>query len=123
MTPHILIVDDDDIDIEILERCLKKKSYRSDSAMDIEEAVAQANKQTYDIIMSDFRLNTDTGDELVALFKANDSLRDIPIIILSGDTPPDSISPHIKEHHVPIVLKDDIGSDTFFEVIEKALSK
>ena len=82
----ILVVDDSkptrDIECDILET----EGYRVDIAADGSEALAAAKNTHYDLICTDIEMPNMDGFMLTENIRKNDSLKDIPIIIISSKT-------------------------------------
>jgi two-component system cell cycle response regulator DivK len=90
MTKHILVVEDQEDNRQILRDLLANAGYRLTEAENGEQALAAAEQQPPDLILMDIQLPVLDGYEATRRIKANPSLRTIPIIAvtsyaLSGD--------------------------------------
>jgi two-component system cell cycle response regulator DivK len=90
MTKHILVVEDQEDNRQILRDLLANAGYRLTEAENGEEALAAVEQQAPDLILMDIQLPVLDGYEATRRIKANPSLRAIPIIAvtsyaLSGD--------------------------------------
>jgi diguanylate cyclase (GGDEF)-like protein len=84
MQCRLLVVDDDDVLRSYLLRRLKFDGCTVDDAPNIETAKRKLHEQTYDLIMLDLKLHTQTGYDLFEYLKEDPTLKWIPLIVLSG---------------------------------------
>jgi two-component system, cell cycle response regulator DivK len=90
MTKHILIVEDQEDNRQILRDLLGNFEYHLTEAENGEEAIAAIAKQRPDLILMDIQLPVIDGYEAMRRIKADPQLKAIPIIAvtsyaLSGD--------------------------------------
>jgi len=87
MAKKILVLDDDPLVLRSIEMALKRDQYDSVCASTAEEAIEKAQKQDFDLIISDIRMSGKNGvdamNEIRAMFK-KDGKKDIPIIFITG---------------------------------------
>ena len=82
--PVILLVEDDLFNREALKIILKKQ-YKTPAAVSVGEAKKQLREHEVDLILLDLSLEGDeNGLDLVAYLKAEDKLKDIPIIAVTA---------------------------------------
>lgn len=93
--PVILIVDDVPENVQILGDLLSK-SYRTFFALDGNEAIEQAEKQRPDLILLDVMMPVMNGYEVCSHLKADEKLRDIPIIFITALDRPEDESAGLK---------------------------
>lgn len=93
--PVILIVDDVPENVQILGDLLSK-SYRTFFALDGNEAIEQAVKQRPDLILLDVMMPVMNGYEVCSHLKADEKLRDIPIIFITALDRPEDESAGLK---------------------------
>ncbi len=79
-TIRILLVEDDDIDREAVERLVRKEQphYDLKTAVSTDEALEQLRDGAYDIVLLDYRLGDDTGLEVLP------HVGDTPTIFITG---------------------------------------
>jgi CheY-like chemotaxis protein len=82
--PKILLVEDNEMNMDMLSRRLKKKGYRVVTAQDGEEGHLLAHSESPDIILMDISLPVMDGWEVTRLLKADEATRHIPIIALTA---------------------------------------
>ena len=83
---RVLVVDDESINRKILEKILSEK-YEVLHACDGEEAlnIIQTNRFTLSLILLDLLMPKLNGYELMKILKADDALKQIPIIVLTSE--------------------------------------
>ncbi|MCK5844318.1 MAG: response regulator [Victivallales bacterium] len=84
MPSRILIIDDQPFMIKLLRYNLKKNGYDTITETDGLKALEHVTETAPDLIILDVRMPKITGTELCGKFREIESLRDIPIIILTG---------------------------------------
>jgi DNA-binding response OmpR family regulator len=84
MKHKILAVDDEEDILTLLEYNLKKAGYGYVSAKDGPEAIELARKEKPDLIILDIMLPSMDGTEVCKVLKADDSTRNIPIIMVTA---------------------------------------
>ncbi|WP_312697939.1 response regulator, partial [Sphingobacterium mizutaii] len=80
----ILIVDDKPENIFSLEKILKFKGFRTDSALFGEEALKKCLKNEYALIILDVQMPEMDGYEVAEFLSSTKKTKDIPIIFLSA---------------------------------------
>jgi two-component system cell cycle response regulator DivK len=90
VTKHILVVEDQEDNRRILRDLLKNADYEVTEAENGQEALDAVAKQRPDLILMDIQLPIMDGHEATRRIKADPTLRDIPVIVvtsyaLSGD--------------------------------------
>jgi len=80
----ILVVDDDESSREMLARRLRRCGYTVSAVSSGLHALALARKQRFDLVLLDMIMPGLDGFQVLAKFKAEASLREIPIVMLSA---------------------------------------
>jgi sigma-B regulation protein RsbU (phosphoserine phosphatase) len=80
----ILVVDDDDSSREMLARRLRRSGYTVSAIANGVQALALAHRQIFDLVLLDMIMPGLDGFQVLAKFKADPALREIPIIVLSA---------------------------------------
>ncbi len=91
MGANILVVDDDPNVVEILTESLRGRGYNTESAYDGEEAIEKYDRFKPDLVVLDIVLPEKSGFEVCDEIRARDIHRDVPIIIISANSIPDSM--------------------------------
>ena len=82
--PHILIVEDEPAQREVLEYNFESEGYRITSAINGEEALILIQEDAPDIILLDWMLPNVSGIEVCRQVKSRPETRGIPVIMLSA---------------------------------------
>jgi adenylate cyclase len=93
---RVLIVDDDAANRDLLVRMLERQRLATVVAEDGEQALAMIGSQRFDLILLDVVMPGMTGHEVLERLKADDTLRHIPVIVLSSIDDLDSITACIQ---------------------------
>jgi sigma-B regulation protein RsbU (phosphoserine phosphatase) len=82
--PHILIVDDQPLNILVLEHILQSEGFRTSSARDGASAVAVSLREHPDLILLDVMMPGESGFDTCARLKSDPATTDIPVIFISA---------------------------------------
>lgn len=88
---NILVVDDDPNVVEILTESLKGKGYNTAFAYDGEEALERYDEFQPDLVVLDVVLPKKDGFRVCDEIRGRDIHKDVPIIMISADSIPDSM--------------------------------
>lgn len=92
MSKTILVVDDDKLIREGLSALLKSAGQSVLEAADGEEGLAVTKKDHPDLIVTDLRMPNMSGQEMIDAIRADDAIKDIPIVILTNDETSSSVN-------------------------------
>jgi light-regulated signal transduction histidine kinase (bacteriophytochrome) len=81
---HVLIVDDDEANRDILTRTLARQGYKTDSAETGEEALRMLRHGGYDLVLLDVMMPGMDGCAVLAEMRADASLRELPVVMISA---------------------------------------
>ncbi len=84
MTPHVLVVEDEDALASLLQYNLDKEGYRVAIAVDGEDALMQIDEQLPDLVVLDWMLPKVSGVEVCRRLRARPETRSLPIIMLTA---------------------------------------
>jgi two-component system phosphate regulon response regulator PhoB len=82
--PHILIVEDEPAQREMLGYNLESEGYRISTAINGEEALLLISEEAPDVIVLDWMLPNVSGIEVCRQVKSKPETREIPVIMLSA---------------------------------------
>ncbi len=82
----ILIVDDEPFNVDYLEQELEELDYQTISAGNGQEALEKVKTESPDLVLLDIMMPVMDGFEVLARLKANQSTRDLPVIIISANS-------------------------------------
>lgn len=84
MAKTILIIEDDALNMKLFNDLLQSQGYNTVQTMDGREAVALVRETRPDVILMDIQLPEISGMELTRTIKADDGLKDIPIVAVTA---------------------------------------
>ncbi len=99
----VLIIDDEPGNIEAIIECLNESNYKIVVATDGESGFEIAKKTLPNIIITDWNMPKLSGIETIKLFRSDEILKDIPIIMATGKM--------LKQEDLRIAL--DAGADDY----------
>ena len=82
--PKILLVEDNEWNLDMLSRRLRRKKFGVTVATDGEEGLEKARSERPDLILMDMSLPVLDGWEATRRLKADPEIRDIPVIALTA---------------------------------------
>lgn len=83
-TGHVLVVDDDALNRRLLTATLAREGYRTSSANDGTQALEALREDPPDVILLDIVMPGIDGFAVLEEIKADESLRHLPVIMISG---------------------------------------
>jgi phosphoserine phosphatase RsbU/P len=83
-TPHLLLVDDNELNRDMLARRVRQQGYTYDMAENGREALEKLQAAPYDLVLLDIMMPEVDGYAVLAQAKASPALRHIPIIMISA---------------------------------------
>lgn len=81
---RILLIEDDKFIDDLYSRVLSQSGYEVDTAMDGQTGLDKALSENYDLILLDIMLPEKNGVEVLTELKANEEVRNIPVLVLSN---------------------------------------
>ena len=84
MTKHILVVEDQEDNRQILRDLLSNAGYEMTEAVDGQEALAEVAKQRPDLILMDIQLPVMDGYETTRRIRIDPGLKSLPIIAVTS---------------------------------------
>ena len=101
-TEHILAVDDDDDILELVRYTLTKQGYQVTCAHSGAEAIAEAAKGRFALVVLDLMMPGVDGLEVCKAIRSNPQIKDLPIIMLTA-----------KGEESDIVVGLELGADDY----------
>ncbi len=95
-TYEVLLVDDDPIITQIIQRLLEKKGYMVRVAMDARKGLALALSYPPDLIVLDYMMPQKDGLALLADIRALPELKEVPVIMMTGVSEQDIVAKAIQ---------------------------
>ena len=118
---RILICDDDPAILRVLQVNLEVEGYTTLLARHGEEALDVAANENPDLIILDIMMPRLDGYQTCERLKANDSLKDIPVVFLSAKAQQSDIEKG-KTYGVADYLTKPFDPDVLVETIERLLA-
>lgn len=88
----VLVVDDYQTMLRIMRNLLRRAGFADvDTAGDGEEALAKMRERKYGLVITDWFMAPVDGLELVRQARADDSLKETPIILVTGEGSPENL--------------------------------
>ncbi len=84
MAKKILIIDDEAEIVGLIKTRLERSHYEVDTAYDGEEGIKRVKENRPDLIILDAVMPKVGGYTFIKLLKANEQLKNIPVIVLTG---------------------------------------
>lgn len=88
----ILLIEDEEIMIDLLQRKLSQEGYALKIAKDGEEGLAAMKKEKPDLVLLDIILPKKNGFEVLEEKQKDGAIKDIPVIIISNSGQPVEIN-------------------------------
>lgn len=88
MPKQILLVEDSTTMQKVIEITFAHEDYRITSARDADEAMGRLREGRPDVVIADAGLGGKSGYDLCASLKADPGLRDVPVLLLTGNFSP-----------------------------------
>ena len=115
---HILVVDDTRLNRQKLTHSLEKQGHTVDIAENGQQALDMIRAQSFDLVLLDIMMPEMDGYQVLEHAKADDALRDIPIIVISAIGEMDSVvrciemgaEEYLPKPFNPVLLKARIGA-------------
>lgn len=121
MAKTILIVEDNDLNMKLFNDLLQAHGYETMQTMDGRDVLQMVRERRPDLIIMDIQLPEISGLEVTKTLKADDSLKDIPVIAVTafamkGD------EEKIREGGCEGYIAKPISVPTFLETVAKFLN-
>lgn len=83
-TGHILVIDDEAPNREILRRQLERRGHTVTTVSSASETFAAMAAERFDLLLLDILMPDTNGIETLEKLKANSEIKEIPVVIVSG---------------------------------------
>ena len=88
---HILVVDDNEDNRDLLCRRLQRQGHKVTTAENGQRALDLISQTPFDLVLLDIMMPVMDGFEVLSRIKADSSLRDLPVIVISAGTEMDQV--------------------------------
>ena len=105
----ILLVDDDRHLVESLAQWLREMSHEVETAATLGEAKAELGRRSFDLVITDLRLETEDGFELIAYTRQN--FPDSSVLVVTGYATPDTAVQAVRAGAFDLLTKPLIDEE------------
>lgn len=123
MAKRILIVEDEELIAELLEKKLKKEGYEILVAKDGEEGLILIKKEKPDLILLDIVMPKMGGFEVMEEMQKDEELKKIPVIIISNSGQPVELERAQKLGARDWLIKTEFDPKEVIEKVVKQIGK
>ena len=88
---HILVVDDNEANVDMLSRRLRREGYQVSTAQGGVAALERVEKENFDLMLLDIMMPDLDGFQVLSAMKSKPELRDLPVIVISAIDEMDSV--------------------------------
>lgn len=120
---HILLAEDDDVLLDVLKTKLEKNGFKVFPVINGVEALNILAKEPIDMVLTDILMPEMGGFELIERMKADEKLKNIPIIILSNSGQPVEIHQAIKMGVEDYLTKAEFDPQEVLDKVQKHLKE
>lgn len=113
---HVLVVEDDDDLRESVLELLIEAGYSVDACKDGKEALRLLRTGSHDLVVLDLVLPRMDGWEFRAAQKADRSISEVPVVVISGDD-----SPKAAAVHADVFVRKPFDAAEFLSAVERVL--
>ncbi len=115
---HILVADDNPVNVDLLTRRLTQQGHRVTSAANGRIALDLLHAEPFDLLLLDIMMPEMSGFEVLRVLRAEDRLHDLPVIMISALDDVDSVVQclklgavdHLPKPFNPVILNARIGA-------------
>lgn len=120
---HVLIIEDDVFLAEIYQKKFEMEGFRVSVAINGEKGLADIVKKKPDIVLLDILLPKLDGFAVLEAAKANNAIKDIPIILLTNLGQKDDVQRGLSEGAVDYLIKTHFKPSEVVDKVKKVLHK
>ncbi|MEX6687062.1 response regulator [Danxiaibacter flavus] len=120
--PNILVIDDDEIMQNVIEKVLLREGYNVEVAKNGKEGLSKLELKRYNLVITDIMMPYANGFEIVSKLKQHPNTKDASVVVISTITHESSILDSYKMG-VDEYIRKPIMVSEFVLRIKKLLSK
>jgi CheY-like chemotaxis protein len=109
--PMVLIVDDNPDTCVLLTRCFRRGGIACDSVMSGADALAFMQRQPPAVVILDVMMPDMSGIDVVRTIRRIDPLKEVPVIIYSGDSSYSVLQKAMQAGAQSFIVKGTVGLD------------
>lgn len=119
----ILIVEDDPVLVKMYQKKFETQQFDVEIARDGEEGIRKLKEFFPDIVLMDIMMPKLNGIEALEKIKQDDTIKDIPILILTNLSTSDDAQTAIKKGAAGYLVKSDYTPSEILEKVKQFLQK
>ena len=123
MSKKILIIEDEDIVIDLLQKKLTNEGYKVDVARDGEEGLEKMRANKPDIVLTDIVMPKKGGFEVLEEMSQDPDLKKIPIIVISNSGQPVELDRAQKLGAKDWLVKTEFDPQEVIDKVVKQIGK
>ncbi|WP_200979522.1 response regulator [Echinicola sp. 20G] len=120
---HILIIEDQKIQSDILKEQLQKEGFEVEQAFDGREALDSSLTKTFDCIILDLNLPDFKGEEILDKIKSGSLNNLTPVIINTAMTVPEELQNKIRQYSNATVIKTPKSNERILDEVKLFMHK
>ncbi|MDD5145413.1 MAG: response regulator [Candidatus Pacebacteria bacterium] len=120
MAKKILLIEDEEIMVNLLQKKLAKEGYNISVARDGEEGLEKMRESAPDLVLLDIIMPKKGGFEVMAEMISDEKLKEIPVIVISNSGQPVELDKAKKLGARDWLIKTEFDPQ---EIIEKVLKQ
>lgn len=117
---HIMVVDDDKVTLRLLKTALEEKFYQVSAMANGKIAEKYLQTKTVDLILLDYQMPGESGADVLKNIRADERLKDIPVIFLTGVSDSDRVQEVISMKPQGYLLKP-VNMERLFVMIRNLI--
>lgn len=121
--PKILVIEDDLILIELYSKKFRNQGFEIITAYDGEQGIERMKAYKPDLVLLDIMMPNMTGVRVLELAKANNELKNIPIVMLTNIDSKEAIESFKKKGAFDFLVKSDFSPDQIVEKTKEIIKK
>ena len=118
---HILVLEDEPIQRELLVTILARAGFRVSSATQVSLALSLVKHEHVDLVITDYYLPDLSGADFVQALRSMDEYRRIPIIMLTARTKELNLQ-YLRDDMMVFVLQKPADTPALLSIVSKCLA-
>ncbi|HOA47750.1 MAG TPA: response regulator [Candidatus Paceibacterota bacterium] len=123
MAQKILLVEDEKILADLLEKKLKEENYKVSIAPNGQAGLSKMKKEDFDLVLLDVLMPKKGGFEVLEEMQADPRLKKIPVIIISNSGQPVEISRALEMGARDYLVKTQFDPKEVIEKVKKTIGE
>lgn len=121
MAKKILIVEDEELIYNLLQRKLADEGYKASIAKDGEEGLRMMREEKPDLVLLDIIMPRKGGFEVMTEMQQDDDLKNIPVVVISNSGQPVELNKAKELGAKDWLIKTEFDSQEVLEKVKKQI--